>query len=489
MKVKAAIYCRISRDAQGDKLGVDRQERECRALAERLGWEVVQVYVDNDISAYSGKVRPQYRAMLADVKTGKIGAVLAWHPDRLYRRAVDLEEIVNIAEAHHLQIATATAGDVNLSTPAGRMNARIIAAVAQGEVENTRSRVRSKKQEMAAQGLYRGGPRPYGFEKDGVTIREDEAQVIRDATKAILSGRSLKGVANELNAKGRTTSKGKQWTYMRLRDVLVRPRNAGLIHKGRADRRHESREHLPMRFEVVGKANWPAIVDEDTWRACATMLLDPTRRIHTSNEPRWLGSRSYVCGVEGCGALMRPTSKVDHDDACERQRGCPCSRRYYYRCSEYGHLSITAEKTDEWVRGVVAEMVRDPRVAAAMLGHDGESATRADRERRTTLMTRIEQLQSEWDDDLLTTQDYNRKKAKAEAEIVEIDGRLAEAAKQSTISPIFTAADPGAAFLAAPVDVQRAVLRAVLRVTVLPVAKRGDKWSDERLRREKVLAS
>ena len=47
----AAIYARISRDREGAGLGVERQEADCRALAERLGWDVVAVYVDNDISA------------------------------------------------------------------------------------------------------------------------------------------------------------------------------------------------------------------------------------------------------------------------------------------------------------------------------------------------------------------------------------------------------------------------------------------------------
>jgi site-specific DNA recombinase len=65
---RAAIYCRISRDRIGAGLGVERQETECRELAARLGWTVAVVYVDNDISAYSGKARPGYRALLEDLK-------------------------------------------------------------------------------------------------------------------------------------------------------------------------------------------------------------------------------------------------------------------------------------------------------------------------------------------------------------------------------------------------------------------------------------
>ena len=54
----AAIYTRISEDAQHNGLGVARQEADCRRLAERLGWKVANLYTDNDISAFSGKVRP-----------------------------------------------------------------------------------------------------------------------------------------------------------------------------------------------------------------------------------------------------------------------------------------------------------------------------------------------------------------------------------------------------------------------------------------------
>ncbi len=70
----AAIYCRISRDREGAGLGVDRQEADCRALAVRLGWEVAAVFVDNDISAYSSRPRPQYRAMLDAVRSGRCPA-------------------------------------------------------------------------------------------------------------------------------------------------------------------------------------------------------------------------------------------------------------------------------------------------------------------------------------------------------------------------------------------------------------------------------
>ncbi|MGZ8626892.1 MAG: recombinase family protein, partial [Actinomycetota bacterium] len=74
----AAIYCRISADREGRQLGVTRQRDDCLALAEARGWRVAEVYVDNDVSAYSGKPRPEYRRMLRDLKDGSRDAVVVY---------------------------------------------------------------------------------------------------------------------------------------------------------------------------------------------------------------------------------------------------------------------------------------------------------------------------------------------------------------------------------------------------------------------------
>ncbi|HEY1635197.1 MAG TPA: recombinase family protein [Acidimicrobiales bacterium] len=52
----AVVYARISKDDNGDGLGVARQEKDGRALCKRRGWSVAEVIVDNDLSAFSGKI-------------------------------------------------------------------------------------------------------------------------------------------------------------------------------------------------------------------------------------------------------------------------------------------------------------------------------------------------------------------------------------------------------------------------------------------------
>ncbi len=81
----AAIYCRISLDAGGEGLGVKRQQELCEKLAGEKGWLVSEIYVDNDKSAYSGKPRPAYERMLADLEAGRRDAVICVDLDRLTR--------------------------------------------------------------------------------------------------------------------------------------------------------------------------------------------------------------------------------------------------------------------------------------------------------------------------------------------------------------------------------------------------------------------
>ena len=81
----AAIYTRISKDRTGESLGVQRQEEECRKLADRLGATVVAVHSDNDISAFSGKraARITNGCWWIPPRPARIDTLLiAWHTDR-----------------------------------------------------------------------------------------------------------------------------------------------------------------------------------------------------------------------------------------------------------------------------------------------------------------------------------------------------------------------------------------------------------------------
>ena len=129
----AAIYARISSDSEGTGLGVARQVSDCRALADRLGWPVAEVYQDNDLSAYSGKRRPAFERLMADLSDGTRDAVIVYHVDRLTRRPIELEQFVTALDTAGVRNVRFVVGDSDLTTGDGLMVVRILAAMAANE--------------------------------------------------------------------------------------------------------------------------------------------------------------------------------------------------------------------------------------------------------------------------------------------------------------------------------------------------------------------
>src|SRR5690242_5166576 len=166
MVERAGIYARISSDREGDNLAVSRQLADCESLAARRGWSVVERYVDADISAYSGKLRPEYQRMLEDIEAGAIAAVVVCHADRLHRHPRELEDFIALCERTQTKMATVS-GDLDLSTHEGQLMARITGAVARKESDDKSRRIQRKHEELAAAGKPSGGgTRPYGYETD-----------------------------------------------------------------------------------------------------------------------------------------------------------------------------------------------------------------------------------------------------------------------------------------------------------------------------------
>lgn len=281
------VYVRLSQDRVGAGLGVQRQTEDCRELASRLGWDVHDVVVDNDLSASGKRPRPGYLGLLARMQDGEVGRVVAWHTDRLHRSPLELEEYVSASERHHIVTATVKAGELDLSTPSGRMVARVHCAIARHEIEHKSERQRRAEEQRARSGGARvAGLRAYGFERDRVTVVPGEAAVVREAAARLLAGESLRGVCADLNSRGVVTVTGVPWHPTVLREMLRRPRLAGLS---------------AYRGEVVGRGQWPAILDESTWGALGALLEQPGRR-NGSNTRRHLLTGLAIC--DGCAVPM-----------------------------------------------------------------------------------------------------------------------------------------------------------------------------------------
>src|SRR5262249_20131862 len=143
---RAAIYCRISKDDEGDELGVRRQEKLCRELAGRLGWDVAGVYQDDNISAFKrAKRRPHFERLCADIAAGRIDSILTYNPDRLCRDDLrGLENLIDLLNDNAVAVATVRSGEFDLSTAHGRAQARMAGVWARMESEKMAERLQDK---------------------------------------------------------------------------------------------------------------------------------------------------------------------------------------------------------------------------------------------------------------------------------------------------------------------------------------------------------
>jgi DNA invertase Pin-like site-specific DNA recombinase len=450
MTVKAAVYLRISSDPSGQQLGVTRQREDCQRLCAEKGWEPVE-YTDNDISASGGKTRPAYQNMLADIEAGAVGAVVAWDLDRLHRRPVELEKFMELADAHRLKLATVS-GDVDLSTAQGRLVARLKGAVARHEVDQMKARQCRKHRQRAEQGLPQWR-RAFGYLDDTHQPDPVTAPLVKQAYNAILAGSSLADVCRLFNDAGALTIKGNPWIPAQVSAFLRKPRNAGLrAHNG----------------EIIGKGNWPALVDESTWRAThAALASRPGRPVGRRSVRRHL-----LTGVLGCGKCGHYLS--GH---------ITVAGTLAYNCKACRGVSIRAEHVEPLLYDLVIGRLAMPDAADLLKAeiHDAAEAEQI-REELNTLYEELEKIGVERGQRLLTGAQAKIATDLINTDIAKLEARQHDAEKIR----IFDGLKLGTPKVELGVralspDRFRAVLGVLARITIAPVGKGGKVFNPRRV--------
>ena len=152
---RAALYVRVSTDAQT----VENQIRELRQVAERRGWDVIQVYSDAGISgAKSRNGRPGLDSMLKDASRRKFDIVMAWAIDRLGRSLIDLLDTIQHLEACGVDLYLDQQA-IDTTTPVGKLVFQVTGAFAEFERTMIRQRIKAGLKRAIAQGVKLGRPK------------------------------------------------------------------------------------------------------------------------------------------------------------------------------------------------------------------------------------------------------------------------------------------------------------------------------------------
>lgn len=424
-----AIYARQSLDRQGDELAVSRQVDLCRKYAVERGWTVSGEFVDNDRSATTGAPRPQFEALLASRPAG----IVVWHVDRLVRLTRDLERVIELG----VNVHAVKAGHLDLSNPAGRAVARTVTAWSTYETEQKAERQRAANDQRAEAGLPYTCQRAFGYEPDGMTIRETEASELRRAAEAVLRGVSLSSLVRDLNARDVRTATGRKWKTTTLKAALLSPRNAGL-------RRH--------RGEVIGKGAWPAVFDDDTAMAVKAILTDPARS--RKGPPR----RYLLSGIMRCGECGGPVTGAYVKEVGKGET---------YRCM--GHVSRKAAAVDEYVVATLLARLAKPD-ALALLARQGRGDDLARlSDERTALRARLDGLAEAFAAGDIDMQAMTAGTRRVREQLEQVESSIAGAAVDDALASVVTADDVEATVRDLPQDTLRQVIDTVMGLTLVKI--------------------
>jgi len=431
----AIIYTRQSLDKTGKEAGVTRQLKDCRALAQSKGLDVIAELSDNDISATTGVRRPSFDSLLQLIENGAADTVVVWHPDRLYRKLTDLVKITEIAQRHGLTIASVQAGDVDLNTPSGRMSASILGAVATHEGEHRTERQRASYRQRAEAGEWHFSRRPFGYERDGSKVVQvpAEAEVLREMlTSYYAEDMPRHAVMRTLNDRGILTPMGKPWGIIQVRDLLTNSRYAGISSYNGVE---------------VGTGAWVPIIEASTWRSWQSTAAKRKRK-STFTAAKYLLTGIAKCGE--CGETIYVKHRSDSGLS--------------YFCSGKGCVQRSLDAVDDLVQRVVIARLQLPdaveslRPKAAPMEHLYTE--------RAAAQSRLDDLAELIADGTLTAQAVRDAAKPLRATIKRIDEKTTANDAAAVIPIDLLTGDVPRNWAALPLTSKRAAIRALLEVRI-----------------------
>ncbi|SHK47062.1 Site-specific DNA recombinase [Shimia gijangensis] len=332
IRQRCAIYTRKSTEEglEQDFNSLDAQREACAAYIlsqKHEGWaELAGRYDDGGFSGGSME-RPGLKALLEDVRAGRVDVIVVYKVDRLTRSLADFAKMVDVFDGAGVSFVSVTQA-FNTTSSMGRLTLNVLLSFAQFEREVTAERIRDKVAASKRKGMWMGGSVPMGYDvvDKALAVNDTEAATIRTIFSEYLASgcvRQLSIRLKEMNTVSRRwidrhghTKGGKSLSPGALYYMLRNPVYVGKIR------------HKDALYEGLHEA----IIDDATWRQVQTQLANNGgKKINMGRRPaKRLLDRLIFDSV---GRMMRTTysSKSVH------QNGTYRTKRYWYYTSNAQH--------------------------------------------------------------------------------------------------------------------------------------------------------
>jgi site-specific DNA recombinase len=378
---KAALYARVSTDAQKQEGTIKSQVLELKRQIAAAGHVLVKEYIDDGLSG-TQLDRPGLDQMRRDIKTGVFEAIYFLDTDRIARDVAYQSIILSELLKHGKQIIIKGKDYVN--NPENKFAVTVLGAVAELErakiIERT-SRGRLHKLRLGE--MSSNGHRIYGYEyvkkttdaPASLKINEEQAAVVREVFEMFASGKfGLVTICRNLEKRSILTYKGRsQWDNDRVESMLVNETYAGIRYFNRLttdkSAAPESAKVIHGRFVNRDRAEWigvsvPAIVSRELFDAVQERL-----RVHDQRYCRppthYLLGGLVQCGFCGARAsssrgwhrVPRPSGKVSVYHRAEYR----CNRRAHENMHDRTRIKRCRNSSisTHILEGKVFEMIRE----------------------------------------------------------------------------------------------------------------------------------
>jgi site-specific DNA recombinase len=449
--IRAAAYQRISLDKAGDEHGVANQLADQERTAQARGFTITLAECDNDISALTGKHRPGYERIMAAARRGEVDIILVFQTSRFWRNRRERAEGIEVLRKAGVSIVATKGPSLDMSTAYGRAMAGLL-----GEFDTMESEVKSERQQLAnredaiAGKARKATPRPFGWQADRITADPAEKAGVEDACRALLAGGTVSGVTREWTSRGLRPHQApfgplpqRAWSRSSIITILRNPRIAGIAtYKG----------------AEVGHGRWEPLVSEQTWRAVVRLLGDEARKPPS-------GVRTMLGGLALCRCGNHITSSVNHLGVS------------VYRCNQQTrddrpgpHVAVRRAAVDEAIgRLVVGRLSMAD--AADLVAPKAKADTTALRDEAQTIRAKLARLGELFVAGTIDEADLIGGRQKGNIRLAEIEAELAEVGRESVLAPLVAAQNVATAWEALGDDRRRAVVDALMVVTLHPAGR------------------
>ena len=331
----AGVYIRVSTEVQArERFSLGEQEEKLLQLCKFKELEVYEVYKDAGISAKDMEHRPQFQAMLQDMKEGKIKYLVAYKLDRITRSVRDLEELISVLEQYNCFLLC-DRDDVNTSTANGRFFVRMLTVLSQLEIE-----IVSERTKFGLNGAIKSGhipgQRPFGYTKS-----KDKKMIVDNATRPYvekifdmyLEGKSFQQIANYF--KENNIYPKKKWRDTTIQKIIDNKIYMGDYEQYKRIGKQENLEPI-VYMNVV-----EPIISRAKWEEC--------QKQKERNQRTYTRDRIYTffqrLKCPSCGRIMK----------CKGSGGT--KKKYMYYTCEHCHVNFNENYVEELLESFIYDLL------------------------------------------------------------------------------------------------------------------------------------